>query len=824
MFVGMLAALAAAAEPTLPKVQVEVPAVYPVEAREEGRSGSVLLEVAVDADGHVIDAGVLEATAPEFEIPALQAVFGYQFSPALDEEGRPSEAVVQLRIAFSLDAMPVLAVEGQVVDASGVPIFGAELRLEGPDQAQRVLRILEDGRFQIADLAPGVWKLRASAEGFKTEEAVLEVSEWRVLEVSLALTQVSEPSSEEVIVVEGRRRPVEISERVLSSEEIRYLPGTNGDVVRVVQNLPGVARPPLNIGQLIIRGTAPEDSAYYLDGVRIPLVFHFAGLSTVVNGDSIEEVGFQPGNYSVRYGNTQGGLVDLRTSTVLPEKSRGYVSVDLFQATGFVDQKIGKKAAISASFRRSYIDAVLNPILNKGGGGSFRAPRYYDAQLRYLQKLPNGTFDAMFLLSDDRFRILGEEEDGEQSVAIGLGTSFQKLRLQYRSKLGDWRQETSLIVGPESQDFQFGGDGEAYDKRFAVDVRHEWSTAPKGEAPGWRVGLDLRANRFEYKYDISGFGEPEGGDLCTVAPGLYVEPTFQWGRLTFTPGLRLDPLISESGATWMAVDPRAAITVKATDSTKVRLTAGRYSQFPQVREILDSQGEIANKWAMQASVGLEQELGSAFSLEVNAFYTALEDQIVGREDAFRFFSGPPPVGPFDIEPYANDGRGRIGGVEGLFKANTDKLTSWVAATWSRSLRTKRPDQEEVLFENDQPLVVTAIASYELPRRWRLGGRARLTSGIPYTPVVNKVYDLDAREFFPVYGERDSERLPWFWSLDVRVDKEWQFKNWSFAIYLDLQNATNTRNVEVVGWTYDYGAADPVRSLPILPAFGLRGEW
>ena len=158
----------------------------------------------------------------------------------------------------------------------------------------------------------------------------------------------------------GERTAPEVTERVLSADEIRYLPGTNGDVVRVVQNLPGVARPPLNIGQLLIRGTAPGDSGYAVDGVGVPIVFHFSGLSSVLASDILEEVSFLPGNYGVRYGRTLGGVVDLRATVDLPERTNGYASVDVYQSAVYHQQRINENTAITLAARRSYIDAVLN--------------------------------------------------------------------------------------------------------------------------------------------------------------------------------------------------------------------------------------------------------------------------------------------------------------------------------------------------------------------------------------------------------------------------------------------------------------------------------
>ena len=143
---------------------------------------------------------------------------------------------------------------------------------------------------------------------------------------------------------------------------------------------------------------------------------------------------------------------------------------------------------------------------------------------------------------------------------------------------------------------------------------------------------------------------------------------------------------------------------------------------------------------------------------------------------------------------------------------------------SRSLRTNRPGSEEYLFTFDQPLVLTALFSHELPKRWRIGSRFRYGTGNPCTPVVNRSFDLDRQQFVPVYGERDSRRLRSFRQLDVRIDKDWVFKNWTLTGYLDVQNATSAQNIETIAWTYDFSEEEPTTGLPVLPAFGFRGEW
>ena len=278
-------------------------------------------------------------------------------------------------------------------------------------------------------------RFRQPAKG-SAEITEFDVTDGAVTQVTLYPVQDRpwlDNNVDDTIEVVSTRVAPEITERILNADDIRYLPGTNGAVVRASQNVPGIARPPVKIGQLIIRGTSPEDSRYYLDGMKIPIVFHFSGLSTVINGDSIEEVAFLPGNYGVRYGRSLGGAVDIRVKSALPERSNGYVSVDLFQTTAFVEQRVGKNTALTFSGRRSYFDAILNPILNGMGTIKVQAPDTMTSKRAYCIAPCFGTVDIFLLASDDRFRFLGpaeENEEGEEvrSVNAGLTTAFQKAR------------------------------------------------------------------------------------------------------------------------------------------------------------------------------------------------------------------------------------------------------------------------------------------------------------------------------------------------------------------------------------------------------------
>jgi len=228
--------------------------------------------------------------------------------------------------------------------------------------------------------------------------------------------------------------------------------------------------------------------------------------------------------------------------------------------------------------------------------------------------------------------------------------------------------------------------------------------------------------------------------------------------------------------------------------------------------------------ALQSSVGVEHAIGGALSLEATVYHAWLQDLVSGREDRFEFMLGPPPLPPLDVDEYANDGTGHSVGLETMIRWSDSRTIAWISSTLSRATRVKRPGDDPVLFEYDQPVNVMGVVSHKLPGRWLVGARLRYGSGNPYTPVGNRIIDVELQEFIPVYTEDSSQRLPAFWSLDFRVDRDWVFRNWILTTYLDLQNTTNRKNVELMNWSTDWSTEVPVYGLPIVPAFGLRGAW
>ena len=237
--------IAWSAEPQLPVLEYQPAAVYPPGALETGQSAEVLLELDVAADGLVLDARVVESAGEAFDAAALQAARSFQFTPATDENGEPVSARIRYRYRFTVAKAKARSIEGIVANPdTEEPLEGIRVRVTSANgEVQTATTDAKESLPSRASTTETGHSLRMS-KAANPGETEVTVRDGKVSTVALYPdTEMREVESGLEIIVEARRPTVEVTERVLTTEEIQYLPGTAGDVVRVVQNFPGVTVP-----------------------------------------------------------------------------------------------------------------------------------------------------------------------------------------------------------------------------------------------------------------------------------------------------------------------------------------------------------------------------------------------------------------------------------------------------------------------------------------------------------------------------------------------------------------------------------------------------
>jgi TonB family protein len=831
-----------------PVLKRQVEAQYPAEALTQQLEGTVVMLVDISETGAVTDVQVTQPAGHGFDEAAVAAVRQFEFEPAeVDNVPAPVRIEYAYQFVWRAPTPPEGTEPGQPaelpVNFSGRalergtrrPLNGAEVALP---ELQLTTSTDEEGRFSFRGVPVGTHEVLVVLSGydrFRTRETIAEGQQTQ----ATYYVQKRIFSQYETVVRSERERK-EVTRTTLQVAEIQKVPGTQGDTLKVVQNLPGVARPAFNGGQLVIRGTSPNDSGVFLDGQRIPLLYHFGGLTSVYNSDLLEALDYLPGNFSSYYGNVTGGVINVRSRAPKMDGFHGTVGVSLIESNALLEGPLTENLGISVSGRRSYVDVVLKLVPENEDGPSIQvAPRYYDAQLK-LHWTPSKqhTFTLQALTSNDVLGLVFDrpaDQDPSVNGDFNITTGFSQLRLGHQYKAGPLTWDSQALVGNTLIEFILG---DRYLRISALDFGMR-STAEYtlSEVLTMAGGLDIDFSRAHVRARVQAplrEGEPVGpgvtDEIVTADarsyqyfPGIWAEARWRPLKdLLVVPGVRSESyLFREQKVNKRSLNPRLAVRYALTDLVTLKGGAGLY-HGPPVNEEPDStfgNPELKAKRSYQYSVGTEWQPAPEYFISGELFYNDLHRLIV-RSDRLVERDGQQVP-----ERLNNDGTGRIYGFELLARrALTERFFGWVAYTFSRSQRRDRPGAPLRLFDNDQTHVLTVIGSYKLPAGWEVGARFRFSSGNPLTPITGARRDDLTDVFIPTFGAVNSQRLPNFHQLDIRVDKNFIFDKWSLDLYVDLTNAYNNPAKEGVLYNYNYSESAFLEGLPILPIIGAKGSF
>jgi TonB family protein len=798
---------------------------------------TVVLAIDVSAAGVVEAVRIQEGAGEPFDSAALAAARRFEFEPARLTTGAPVPVTIAFQLRITPPA-PAAALPAPAVRLSGRLLErGTRLALASVEVAARAggdrlagATTGADGRFAL-EVPATSFTLVAVSPGHERLEAAVEARPGEEREQTFYLSPIPSPYTS---VVRGERPQTEITRQVLPAEEVAAVAGTQGDTLKATLNLPGAARPSFGGGALILRGSSPADSAAFVEGLEIPILYHFGGLRSAFAPRFLDSVEFVPGNFGPEYGRLTGGIVNARVRDPSTDLVRGEADFNLYDAGVALEGPITDTWSVGGAFRRSWIDAVLPLFLSSSSNLSFTsAPRFYDYQLLSTWRPDDrDKVRVLFFGSQDKLVALLKRPADDPSISGDLSAriAFHELQTSWTRVLSpSLRHESWVALGLQTVDTSVGpGLFFRLDTR-RVDGRSTWSwrAAPRVEVRG---GLDLQYAHFAVAADVPQIrkeGEPptplstrarisasQRGDLFDPAAFGEVRLTPADG-VTVTPSLRVD--WDSAIARWSA-DPRLFARWQVSPSTTLKAAAGVYQQPPNPDESSSQTGtpNLLPKRSFQVSAGFEHELRTGLALDVTGFFKRLT-RVVVRNPAAAVDPGAPA--------YLNEGTGRIYGVEALLRARFGKrFFGWIAYTFQRSLRTDHPGTAERQFDFDQPHILTALGTYQPNARWAFGARFRLVSGNPYTPVTGSLYDAAADVYVPTFDAVNSGRLGTFHALDLRVDRFWTFDRWRLAAYLDVQNVYNRANQEGWQYSFDYRQRTPLTGLPILPILGVKGEW
>jgi TonB family protein len=857
------AAPAEHAEVVLPKLREFVPPELPADAAAPEPGTSVLLDLAVSEQGNVVDAVVVDSAGEPYDTAALDAARRLQFEPALIH-GVPSAVRFKYRYELAppapAEAAPVPAeFTGRVRDKrSGQPLAGVTITLSTGESAKTD----EDGAFDFGRLDPGTRSVTLSGSGFApigTEETLESGQHYQAtydLDIPAEPPPPDELSDYEMIVVAPKLEKSGETSSVASDQGTRVA-GTGGDAIKVVENLPGVARSTVGSGQLVVWGAGAADTRVYVDGVHIPVLYHEGGYRSVIHSDLVRSVDLQPGGYGAAYGRGLGGLVTVGLRPIEDEGTHGSVGVDAIDAAAAARVQLGEHWRMAVAGRRSHLDWVLGQVTSRDVGDFVPIPRFWDAQAR-LGWVPNKkeSLEVGVLASSDRIRRSLVKADPADNRSESKSTGFERLYVSYRREFDDHsRVRLTPFVGLDRASVvsRFGAvPAELSNRAEIYGFRAAWQGRASDDVDV-QVGLDSEflASSLERsgsvttpprEGDIRVFGQEPDDQINadrwstligSFAPYVEADAALFDRTLHVVPGLRFEPtLVGGSRITPASgdlpavgytdedtfIEPRLAVRWQVARRVGLRGAVGIYHQPPVDEDLSPVFGNpaLGDSRAVHYILGGSLKLSEPLTLEVTSFL-ARQSELVTRS---------PLPSPAEAQALVQEGRGRAYGAQLMLRHDlANRLFGWLSYTIMRSERTDPGSSTYRPFDFDQTHVLTALASYDLGAGFEVGARARYASGYPRTPVVRAAYDARIDKFQPVFGEHNSIRIPSFWQLDARVAKRFKLGAAGEAeAYLDVQNVTNRKNPEEIIYDDDYTRRSYITGLPVLPVLGGKYTW
>jgi len=841
-----------------PELLEPVEAEYPKEELAAGRSATVVLQLAVSASGTVDDAVVVQSAGAAFDAAAVDAVRRFRFRPAeIDDKPAPVKVTYRYTFTPKIEVPTTGRLRGVVIAKStGEPLPGVVVEVEGLGKVVTG----SDGAFSFDGVPPGDVKITLSRDDLTPLQTTEAIEAGRTLDarytVELPLPGGEDDADKddfEIVVVAPRLVKQVVSTEV-GAEEARRVAGTQGDVLKVVENLPGVARASAGSGQVVVWGAPPQDTRTYVGAVRIPMLYHFGGLRSVLHNDRVASVELVPGGYGAAFGRGLGGLVRITSRDPARDRLHGSAQLDLLDASAAVTAPIGDRLSFAVTARRSHIADAAKLLEDQSFQSFFTLPEYHDGQARLRYQLgQNEWIEAGALVSGDRQSRTQPSADPSRRVSETRTLHFERYDVAYHKVLADGAE---VDVAPwyghdrSRRSGNFGGVPTSTEtESHLVGFRAEWRGRLAKQLTA-RTGFDFELVQSNSVRSGSITSPPREGDayvfgrppadqvsadrwkttIASAAP--YAEA--DWGliddRLHVTPGVRFepyfidvnrrkphDPNAPDLGASLqdVSIQPRFAARWALSPKLTYKAAVGLYRQPPLPDDLSAIFGNPALGIATGTHYvgGAELRATTTLSMETNAFYTASDNLAVRN----------PSSTPRAAEALIQQGEGRSVGAQLMLRKErgTSRFFGWLAYTILRSERKDAADARWRLSDYDQTHVLTALGSYDLGAGFEIGARARIASGYPRTPLAYVYFDARRNRHEPTLGVYNTDRIPMFFQLDVRVAKRIRVNDSQLEIYLDVQNVTARENPEEIAYSADYAQRRYILGLPLLPVLGAK---
>jgi hypothetical protein len=726
-------------------------------------------------------------------------------------------------------ALIVLLTAGVAVAAPARTVHGVVIREGTPTPIAGASVLTEHGAIAVTDVDGYFTIVVAATETELTVVATGYLMRSFKLGEGTARIELTPASGAEVIEVTGKApeetKPLSYQ---LTVDEIRSIPGAGNDILRAATVLPGVARIPFSFGGLVLRGTSPRDTAMFLDGVDVPIAFHFGGITSFYPSGMLDDLTVTAGGFDASYGRASGGIVTLTTREPRTDRWRLGGSIGLFDSS-IQAEGPWQKGGVLIGLRRSYFDTIADPFV----ADDIPLPSYWDFQIRTSWGDPRkqGRISPMIFSSIDR---VASDEVSITSLFVRAAAPYLRQWGPTTLRVTPWVGVNILTLSDKSDEREETFSRPLYPGGVRAELLRDFAWGHL------RGGAEVESG-YQAQTQVgfsSGDGPERSMDGATTLgwTDLALWSELRWKldgeRFALKPGVRVEAygLSSE-----IVVDPRLNIHQQLSPSVTLRQSIGRFHEPPTPGDVdtLDGNPRLDSSYTDQISLGVDTELPEQILASVTGFYNygrgigvQVRNPRPGSDAPEPNLGGLGPTFQLLLEKQLgfaiyreNIGRARSYGLEVLLKRNVGPWFTLLSYTLAKSERT---DDPRTLvgwrpFELDQRHNLQLAVSRQFTN-WRLGARLQFVSGNPYSP--------SHLEHDPQFGDvivQDpyAAHLPAFVSLDLRADRRWHRCWGDIVFFIDVQNATNRHNVEGRDFDFETNGDKDISGLPIIPFLGVE---
>ena len=725
-------------------------------------------------------------------------------------------------------------VSGRVIDRQtreGIPyaavfITGVEESGMATDSA---------GFFTLPAVPAGISQFSAVQLGYRTvvtpEYRITPYTPFIEIEMDEDATELAAASVRPSPFLRSVESPV--SARIISVGDIEKIPGANKDIARIVRSYPGVSYSPIGYrNDLIVRGGGPSENVFFIDGVEIPNINHFAtqgasgGPVSILNSDLIREINFYTGSFPSNRGGALSSVMDITLKEGNREKQAFKATIGASEAGVSASGHIGQNTTYVASVRQSYLQLLFRLL------GLPMLPNYIDGQFKINTRLDDrNELSFIGLAGFDNMKLnLKPDDKGDEYLLSYLPKLKQETftaGLSYKHFGGSHIQTAVLSYSYlNNRSIKYLGNDESDPdnlnlKSSGLDGKAQGRFENRSYYGPWTVreGAEVNFRHFNsnvFRTLTTGQDLAYASKVAFLTWGLFASADYKSpeGKVNASVGLRTDgsSFSGETAKVWKQLSPRASVSYMPWKAWSFNASAGLYHQLPPVTALSfrDAAGNLANKSleymrVFSSAAGADWKFRDRLFIGLEGFYKQFLDIPLSIETGVPLTCVGADYGSIGEELLVSTASGRSYGLELLVRwLISDKVTLVGSATMYKSEYKADKEAPYIPSAWDNRFITNISAVYELPRYWSIGAKISAIGGAPYTPYdetassMKQYWDAAGRPAYD-YSRYNQERLDPYYQIDLRVDKNFYFNRWTLGLYLDLQNVTFSKIRQPDAW-------------------------